>query len=411
MGVTVRRMSSPVVVLIAANVIFGLGLFFHAFLYNFYIEQLHLSEAVMGHAAAALMGGGLVALLPAGWLVDRVGPKLVVVNAALITTVGLALSAVVTDRMTIYGAAAVAGVGSGMWRVAVGPILMRLTEPDTRPRVFAWNVGLLVASGGLGMAVAGAVPGLIETVLQLAPLQAMRGTLLLGAGATALSVFLFYSLQISTKKTSGHREAGRSIAGSEAAISFRRQVREILPLVGFVAVWMVGPALVMPFFNIYFAREHGMPLEGIGLVFAVGQWLAALAVLVSGELATRFGLRRILATTLVFFAPAVWGLMLTTAIQLVVVLYFVQGLVSPVTNPLIDQLLFRLTPTERHGLVSSWRNAAADVSAMVGASTGGVLLAGETFALLFVTAGIVGLVGALVLVVGLRQLEYNVFDE
>lgn len=191
MGVTVRRMSSPVVVLIAANVIFGLGLFFPAFLYNFYIEQLHLSEAVMGHAAAALMGGGLVALLPAGWLVDRVGPKLVVVNAALITTVGLALSAVVTDRMTIYGAAAVAGVGSGMWRVAVGPILMRLTEPDTRPRVFAWNVGLLVASGGLGMAVAGAVPGLIETVLQLAPLQAMRGTLLLGAGATALSVFLF----------------------------------------------------------------------------------------------------------------------------------------------------------------------------------------------------------------------------
>jgi MFS family permease len=174
---------------------------------------------------------------------------------------------------------------------------------------------------------------------------------------------------------------------------------------------MVGPALITPFFNIYFAREHGMPLEGIGLVFAVGQWLAALAVLVSGELATRFGLRRILATTLVFFAPAVWGLTLTTAIQLAVGLYFVQGLVSPVTNPLIDQLLFRLTPTERHGLVSSWRNAAADVSAMVGASTGGVLLAGETFALLFVTAGIVGLVGALVLVVGLRRLEYNVFDE
>jgi predicted MFS family arabinose efflux permease len=86
-------------------------------------------------------------------------------------------------------------------------------------------------------------------------------------------------------------------------------------------------------------------------------------------------------------------------------------LVSPVTNPLIDQLLFRLTPTERHGLVSSWRNAAADVSAMVGASAAGVLLAGETFALLFVTAGVVGLVGALALVVGLRRLEYNVLGE
>src|SRR2546422_8303140 len=48
---------------------------FHAFLYNFYLDALHLSSEVMGYAAAALAGGGLVTLLPAGAL-DRKSTRL-----------------------------------------------------------------------------------------------------------------------------------------------------------------------------------------------------------------------------------------------------------------------------------------------------------------------------------------------
>ncbi len=117
MAVPERQQLVKVMSFVAGNLMFATGLIFHAFLYNFYLEALHLSAQVMGHAAAALTGGGLVVLLPAGALGDRLGPRAVVVTAAAVVAIGLALGAVATTPVAIYTAAAVAGAGSGMWRV------------------------------------------------------------------------------------------------------------------------------------------------------------------------------------------------------------------------------------------------------------------------------------------------------
>src|SRR5216684_4470616 len=74
--------------------------------------------------------------------------------------------------------------------------------------------------------------------------------------------------------------------------------------------------------------------------------------------------------------PAMWGLSTAGTVELAIVLYLLQGLIAPVTNPLIDQWLLGQTPRERMSAVSSWRQVAADASAMVGASVGGRLRGG-----------------------------------
>src|SRR5436190_451046 len=307
-----RRALGPVLSVIAGNVLFGTGLIFHAFLYNFYLEALHLSSEVMGYAAAALAGGGLVTLLPAGAFTDRAGPRAAVTTAAVVVAVGLALGAVAVTPLALYAAAAVAGAGSGIWRVAMPPILMGLTAPGTRARAFAWNVGL-------------------------------------------------------------------------------------------VAVWMLGPALAAPFFNIFFAREHRLSIERIGFILAAANVCWAIAVLASGELARRVGVGRVLVVSLLFFAPAMWGLSFAGTVELAVMLYWLQGVIAPVTNPLIDQWLLGQTPRERQGAVSSWRQVAADGSAMVGASVGGRLLEGGACERLFAVAGAIGFVGGLGLIARARR--------
>src|SRR2546427_10162221 len=166
---------STVAAVIAGNLLFDTGLIFRAFLYTFYLEGLHLPTEVMGHAAAALTAGGLVMLLPAGVLTDRTGPRTAVTIAAAVLAVGLALGAVATTPLAVYAAAAIAGAGSGIWRVATPPILMGLTEPSTRARAFAWNVGLLVGWGGLGTAIAGLTPGWLEHRWGFQQLAAVRG--------------------------------------------------------------------------------------------------------------------------------------------------------------------------------------------------------------------------------------------
>jgi len=392
-----------VVLVIGANVVFGTGLFFHAFLYNFYLEALGHAETVMGNAAGALTLGGLIALLPAGRVTDRLSPKASLLLASLVVSAGLALGAFVETPGAIYAAAALAGMGGGAWRVAAPPALMRLAAPALRPRAFAWNVGLLIASGGLGMAVAGSVPGWLETHLGLALLPAIRLALLVGAAGGAFSLPLFALLPSFAEPPAPVIVPAHAAAGGDAAGG--RVGRAILPLVGFVGLWMLGPALAAPFLNIFFTRQFAVSVATVGVIFAAAHLLWGTAVFFSGGLAGRVGLLRFLTFTLVLFPAAMVGLSLTTGLAVAIALFILQGLIAPLTNPLIDQLLLARAPVRRHGAVSSWRNAAADLSGLAGASLGGALLARGSFALLLGSAAALGALGATGLLVALGRIE------
>ena len=378
----------PLVLFIAGNVLFATGLIVHAFLYNFYLEALGVSTTVLGHAAAAVTAGSLVTLIPGGVLADHAGPRTTVILGALVLTLGLGLGAVATSPFAVYGAAALAGVGSAFWRVAMAPVLMRLTQPRARARAFAWNVGLLAAWNGVGVWVGGAAATWLEARWGLPRLAALRVTLLVGAAGSAASLLLYQALHLPADPvTPGAPRATASPADSHLA-------RRILPLIGLLAVWMVGPALCGQFLNIFFSHTYGLSIERIGLVFAAASWCWALAVLASGELARRVGVRRVLFASLLAFAPAIWGLSLAANVGVAVALYFVQGLIAPLSTPLIDQWLLAQAPPKRQGAVSSWRQVAADVTAMVGASVGGRLLAASSFRALFLVAGAIAFVGA-----------------
>ena len=389
MGSGRLRHQPPLVLFIAANVLFATGLIVHAFLYNFYLEALGVSAEGMGHAAAALTAGSLVTLLPGGVLADRAGPRTTVIAGSLVLTVGLCFGAFVTTPLAAFCAAVVAGMGSGLWRVAMAPVLMRLTQASTRARAFAWNIGLLAAWNGAGVWVGGAAVTWLEARWGLPRLTALRATLLVGAAGSAASFFLYRALRLSADPSTPEMPATPSTpADSHTA-------RATLPLIGLLTVWLIGPALCSQFLNIFFSHVHRLAIERIGLLFAAASWCWALAVLASGELATRVGVRRVLFASMLAFAPAIWGLSLAAHVGLAVALYFVQGLIAPLATPLIDQWLLGQVPADRQGVVSSWRQVAADVSAMVGASLGGHLLAATSFHTLFVVAGSIAFVGAL----------------
>jgi MFS family permease len=176
-------------------------------------------------------------------------------------------------------------------------------------------------------------------------------------------------------------------------------------LVLLVGVWMTAAGLVIPFFNLYFLRTHELTVARIGWIFALSQALAAAVIFGSGLLASRLGPARMLAVWMLLFGPALWILGAAHSLGLAVAIFLVQGLVPPATTPLIDQLLLERAPDNRHGAVSSWRNAATELSGLVGATAGGLILAGGSFRLLFGLAGGVGLAGALALILALSRSE------
>src|SRR5204863_4071844 len=111
--------------------------------------------------------------------------------------------------------------------------------------------------------------------------------------------------------------------------------------------------------------RFSMDVAHVGQTFAAVQILTAIVLVLAGELARRWGARRVLVVWMAIMAPALLGLSVVSVMSAAIALYFVQGIVGPATNPLIDQVLLERTPVARHGIVASWRNAAAEASGAI----------------------------------------------
>jgi DHA2 family methylenomycin A resistance protein-like MFS transporter len=428
--------TTTIVLFFAANVLFGSGLYFHAFLYNFYIEGVGHAENVMGVAAAAISAGGLLALIPAGQLIDRMGAGAAYVSAACVAAIGLATGAIVTAPTAIYLAAAVAGAGAGAWRVTMAPALIRLAPATFRSRAFSWNTAFLVGSGALWTAGAGAAAAIFENVLVTDRAGGLRAALLVGALATLSAVLIAapalrriapgrgtspdarpadrndddavgrtsrpppvatVAVEVDASLGATARRGARPAARPRAK---RRSASMVVPrgvallILGIGVVWTAG-ALALPFYNVYFERAHGLGIERIGVLLGIGQALTAVAVFASGEGAARFGPRRMLVGWLLLFPAALWGLALAPGVRSAASFYLLQAFVLPSIYPLVDQIVLERVPRERQGTASGWRNIATEGSGLIGAAAGGYMLAAGNFEALFMGAGALALVAGI----------------
>jgi MFS family permease len=384
----------PVAVFLAANVLVGAGLYFHAFLYNFYLQELGHGEAVMGVAAAAISAGGLAALIPAGLAVDRLGIRTAYIGAVMIAALGLGMGAFAERPLPIYFAAALAGAGTAAWRVAMGPAIMRLATDRIRTRTFSWNTALLVGSGAAWTGGAGAAAAALQGWGGMDRGQGLRVTLLIGALATAsAAVLLPLALRSAALGAPAAGRAGSTMSGWRSrlgALAIPRAVALFIIAVGLC--WTAG-ALALPFYNIYFQREHGLDIAGIGFILGLGQALTAGAVFASGEGAARVGPRRVLAIWLLLLPPALWGLAIAGGTGIAITFFLLQAFILPAIYPLVDQLVLERAAPDHHGAVSGWRNVATEGSGLIGATLGGYLLAALSFDLLFGLAGAIALAG------------------
>jgi MFS family permease len=375
---------STLALALAANMLFGAGLFAHGFLYNFYLADLGFGEVVMGTAAAALTAGGVAALIPAGLLIDRWGIRRAYICAATFASVGLLFGAMADTRFGILASAVVAGAGGAAFRVVMGPLMLAVTDERTRARAFSWNVGLLVGSGAIWTLASGFLPGWIEATTGLSRVDGIRSALIAGAILTASSVLL--ALRMPGKTT--------GVTAYAAPRAPLRIPAHLLAVIAMVALWMTAAAFVLPFFNVFFQRVHDLPMGRIGVLFGIAQAVTALILFASGELAARKGTRRVLGFWLLVFAPVLALMPLAATLPFAFMLYLIQGAVAPATNPMIDQLLLEQAPADQRGAVSSWRNAATELAGVIGAAAGGFILASAGFSPLLLTAAFVGAIGA-----------------
>jgi DHA1 family multidrug resistance protein-like MFS transporter len=102
----------------------------------------------------------LIGAVPAGWLVDRIGERSVLVTGLSIVAVSSALAGFSTSFNQLLGFRGIGGLGSAMFTVSAMALLLRSVGPEQRGRAAGAFQGGFLLGGVAGPAVGGLVTGI-----------------------------------------------------------------------------------------------------------------------------------------------------------------------------------------------------------------------------------------------------------
>ncbi|HEY7857892.1 MAG TPA: MFS transporter [Candidatus Nanopelagicales bacterium] len=101
-----------------------------------------------------------ISAAPSGWLVDRVGERIVLASGLGIVAVSSALAGLSTTYLQLLLLRGIGGFGSAMFTVSSMGLLLRVVTPDIRGRALGAYQGGFLLGGVAGPAVGGLVTGI-----------------------------------------------------------------------------------------------------------------------------------------------------------------------------------------------------------------------------------------------------------
>lgn len=251
---------------LAMSSVFGLGVYVIVLLYNLYLLDLGFREDSAGLVSTAHTAGSIAGALPAASLIARLGLRRTLALAFAALAVVSACRALAASQTALLGFAFLGGALLSIWPVAMAPAIAQLTTEARRPLGFSLFIATGISTGVLGGWLGGRLP------LWVGGKQAA-----LLFGSLLIACALPFLLRIRFAGTDAPRAAayprGPFIARFLAAM----------------AVWNVATATFNPFFNMFFSRHLGTPVERIGSIYSAAQLTQVAALLMAPLLVRRLG--------------------------------------------------------------------------------------------------------------------------
>jgi MFS family permease len=257
-------------------------------------DAFGLGPAGFGAVFAAVGLGSAVALIPSGMLVDRFGPRPVLLCGAAINLVAYLVASTAGNVWLFSAAVFVAGIGSAAVPVAGMSSLLREFPPERRGLALGWRQLAVPLGGAIGAA--------------MLPLLAHVGGIQLALTVTALFTASTAALfaRLSPPGTGEVRSLRLDGALTEPGM------RPLL-IVGLFYVYALSAALT---YIVPAARDDGISKAAAGALFVILNLAAAASRLVWGRVADRDGgTRRVRTLAEVGMLAAAAGLAMPLALH------------------------------------------------------------------------------------------------
>jgi peptidoglycan/xylan/chitin deacetylase (PgdA/CDA1 family)/predicted MFS family arabinose efflux permease len=323
-------------------------------------EQYQASEAIAGYVLAAYGAAKLIGQLPAGHLIDRLGPKRGLFGGLCLAVVGQAamLLAAAQPLLGVAGAALYGLGAAAIWPSVFSMAAAEFAE-DERARLSA---GMTVATGaavatalGLGLILPPAFPYLAAITISVCAL---------------LSALLFVGWFPNAPPIKPEAQTGgsRPLAWLRLLKSPRRSAFSLI----FLLQGATLGALIAVFGSYGRTSLHVSVREEL-VLFAPAAAAAACAVLLSGSLADRVGRIPVLGAGFLAVTVGVWGLSASTDTGAVVLLATLTAVGLALAMPSASAMAMDLAQSGETATLLGWFLTMESIGHAVGPALGGAL--------------------------------------
>lgn len=164
---------------------------------NIYFQALGADRAFIGLATTVIQLGGALTILPAAFLLDKIGRRLAVIIGGYGSTLAWLLAVIIPDQQAILLLLMVNGAGTGLFGLAVVPLLAESSTARERTTLFSVYEGLTTLMLFVGSVISGFLPMWIAPFFGIGPEspQAYRMVLLISAAIRMVGLLPLVLLQ------------------------------------------------------------------------------------------------------------------------------------------------------------------------------------------------------------------------
>lgn len=344
---TTRSFSTNARRFLGATLLAWVGLSVNQVVFNLYLVSGGYREDFVG-AVSSMQGVGMAMVaLPAGWAADRFGRRALLRTGSLTIALALLLRALSLLPPALLGATLLLGAGQAMITIAASPFMSENSREYERTHLFSMHFVVVLIGGILGNLLGGELPALLERhapELAASPLLGFRLTLVVGALLSMTAILPLLSvgnaLPLSTDRPAPARVRDHRGVLGRLALNFL--------LLG------LGAGLIMPFFNLYFARRYHASASQIGIYFSVSQVITLVATLAGPLIARRMGKLRAIVLLQLLSLPFLLTLGLETTLAISVLAFWGRSAFMQMSSPLFNSYAMDAVPAEMraraHGL-------------------------------------------------------------
>ena len=248
----------------------GLSVSLIRLLFNLYLLAVGFDLLFVAKFAAINWTCHGLSVIPSGILSDLFGRRRVFLLAYTGNLLATSAIIFVTDPTWLLVLAAVIGFFEGGHAIVGPPFMVEQSRPDERVHLFSLNGGIQVGAASFGNLAAGVLPLIFASLFAIGPENAWarRAALICGLPIMLFSMIPIYLIREEWKPMNIRR-------WMEGIENYRR--------IGMLALTegMIGLGLGFsaPFFNVFFDQRLNASTAQIGLIFALGSIMTAVATL------------------------------------------------------------------------------------------------------------------------------------